>query len=72
MSNETGVQTPSLHTFILLENFKAILGVDDREDILSRYCLLTATYTIEQYCLRRLVKKIVNGVVPKPRWIRGA
>jgi hypothetical protein len=38
-------------------DFKAILGVDDRDDALSRYCLLTATYTIEQYCKRRLIRK---------------
>jgi hypothetical protein len=64
MSNETGVQAPLLHTLIPMADFKAILGLDDREDAyypqgsLSRYCLVTATYTIEQYCKRRLVKKI--------------
>jgi uncharacterized phiE125 gp8 family phage protein len=42
---------------IPLEEFKAILGIDDRENALSRYCLLTATYTIEQYCKRRLLAK---------------
>jgi hypothetical protein len=42
---------------IPLEEFKAILGIDDREDALSRYCLITATYTIEQYCKRRLLRK---------------
>jgi hypothetical protein len=46
-----------LHTLIPLADFKAILGIDDREDALSRYCLITATYTIEQYCRRRLVRK---------------
>jgi hypothetical protein len=46
-----------LHTLIPLADFKAILGVDDREDTLSRYCLITATYTIEQYCKRRLLRK---------------
>jgi hypothetical protein len=56
MSNETGVQTP-LHSLILLEDFKAIVGLDDREDTLSRYCLITATFTIEQYCKRRLLLK---------------
>jgi hypothetical protein len=40
-----------------LADFKAILGIDDREDTLSRYCLITATYTIEQYCKRRLLRK---------------
>jgi hypothetical protein len=40
-----------------LADFKAVLGIDDREDALSRYCLITATYTIEQYCNRRLLSK---------------
>jgi hypothetical protein len=63
MSNETpefsqGVNsTKQLHTLIPLEDFKAILGVDDRENALARYCLLTAAYAIEQYCKRRLLLK---------------
>jgi hypothetical protein len=47
----------NLHSLIPLADFKAILGIDDREDALSRYCLITATYTIEQYCKRRLLRK---------------
>jgi hypothetical protein len=47
----------ALHTLIPLEDFKAILGIDDRDDALSRYCLITATYTIEQYCKWRLYRK---------------
>jgi hypothetical protein len=46
-----------LHSLIPLEDFKAILSLDDREDALSRYCLITATFTIEQYCKRRLFLK---------------
>jgi hypothetical protein len=46
-----------LYSLIPLADFKAILGLDDREDALSRYCLVTATYTIEQYCKRRLLRK---------------
>jgi hypothetical protein len=46
-----------LHSLIPLTDFKTILGIDDREDALSRFCLLTATYTIEQYCKRRLLRK---------------
>jgi hypothetical protein len=46
-----------LHSLIPLTDFKAVLGIDDREDALSRYCLITATYTIEQYCKRRLLRK---------------
>ena len=47
----------SLHALIPLVDFKAVLGVDDREDAVSRYCLITATYTIEQYSKRRLIRK---------------
>jgi hypothetical protein len=50
----------TLHALIPLEEFKAILGVDDRESALSRYCLITATYTIEQYCKRRLLAKTIT------------
>jgi hypothetical protein len=41
-------------TPIPLGDFKAVLGLDDREDALSRYCLTTASYTIGQ---RRLPLK---------------
>jgi hypothetical protein len=57
MEHETGVQNPQLHALIPLADFKAILGIDDREDTLSRYCLITATFTVEQYCKRRLLRK---------------
>jgi uncharacterized phiE125 gp8 family phage protein len=56
MNNETG-DTKQLYTLIPLEDFKAILAVDDREDALSRYCLITATYSIEHYCTRRLLRR---------------
>jgi hypothetical protein len=46
-----------LHSLIPSEDFKALLSLDDRDDAMSRYCLLTATYTIEQYCRRRLLRK---------------
>jgi hypothetical protein len=51
------MDTGMLHSLIPLEDFKAILGLDDREDALSRYCLITATFTIEQYCKRRLLRR---------------
>jgi hypothetical protein len=38
-------------------DFKAVLGLDDREDALSHFCLITAAYTIEHYCKRRLVRR---------------
>jgi hypothetical protein len=39
MDNEIRVQPHAFHTLISLEDFKAILGLDDREDTLVRYCL---------------------------------
>jgi hypothetical protein len=56
MNDGNGAQT-ALPSLIPLGDFKAILGFDDRENALSRYCLITATYTIEQYCKRRLLRK---------------
>jgi hypothetical protein len=47
----------TLYSLIPLEDFKAVLGIDDREDKLTRFCLVTATHTIEEYCKRRLLKK---------------
>jgi hypothetical protein len=47
----------NLHTLIPLVDFKALLGVDDREDKIARFCLVTSTFTIEQYCKRRLLRK---------------
>jgi hypothetical protein len=57
MEHGNGVHGNLLHSLISLEDFKALLGIDDREDALSRYCLITGTYTIEQYCKRRLLRK---------------
>ena len=50
-------QDKSLYTLISLDEFKAVLGVDDREDKLARFCIVTATLTIEQYCKRKLLRK---------------
>jgi hypothetical protein len=46
-----------LHSLIPLADFKVLLSIDDREDALSRFVLTASTYTIEQYCKRRLLKK---------------
>jgi hypothetical protein len=46
-----------IYTLCPLEDFKLILGIDDRDDKLSRFCLMTATHTIEQYCKRRLLRR---------------
>jgi hypothetical protein len=55
MNNTSGASAPPLHSLIPMGDFKAILGLDDREDTLSAFCLITATYAIEQYCMRRLL-----------------
>jgi len=46
-----------LYSLIPLDEFKALLGVDDREDKLARFCLVSSTFAIEQYCKRRLLRK---------------
>jgi hypothetical protein len=46
-----------LHSLITLEQFKAVLGIDDRDDMLSRSCLEIATKAIENYCKRNLLRK---------------
>jgi hypothetical protein len=46
-----------LYTLIPLEDFKGLLSIDDRDDRLARFCLVTSTHTIEQYCRRRLLRK---------------
>jgi hypothetical protein len=50
-------EAKNLYTLIPLEDFKAVLGVDDREDKTARFCLVTGTLTIEQYCKRRFLRK---------------
>jgi hypothetical protein len=60
MKHETGIPgrpRTAVHSLIPLEDFKAILGLDDREDKISAFCLVTATFTIEQYCMRRLLRR---------------
>jgi hypothetical protein len=57
MDNDLVREHTPLHALIPLADFKAILSLDDREDALSRYCLITATYTIEQFCKRRLLRR---------------
>jgi hypothetical protein len=44
----------SLRSLVPLADFKAVLGVDDREDALSRFCLVASTYALESYCCRGL------------------
>ena len=50
-------QSKTIYSLIPLEDFKAFLGIDDREETLARFCLTIATHTIEQHCMRRLLRK---------------
>jgi hypothetical protein len=47
----------TLYSLIPLEDFKAVLSIDDREEKQARFCLVTSTLTIEQYCKRKLLRK---------------
>ena len=46
-----------LYSLISLRDFKAILGIDDREDTIAKVCLINATMAIEKYCKRKLLQK---------------
>ena len=50
-------QEKPLYTLIPLNDFKTIMGVDDRDDKIAGFCLVSSTFTIEQYCKRRLLRK---------------
>jgi len=47
----------NLHSLISLGEFKALWGVDERDEALARFVVTAATYSIEQYCGRRLAAK---------------
>ena len=51
------MQEEKLYSLILLDNFKSLMGIDDRDDKIARFCLAASTHTIEQYCKRRLLLK---------------
>jgi len=48
---------PPIRTLIPIEEFKVVLGLDDRDDKLVKFCLATSTLTIESYCKRKLLHK---------------
>jgi hypothetical protein len=52
-----GKHKKPLYTLIPFEDFKALNGVDDRDDKQARFHLVTSTFSIEQYCKRRLLRK---------------
>jgi len=58
MKNEEFTITDNnLYTLMPLVVFKGLLGIDDREDKLATFSLVTSTFSIEQFCKRRLLRK---------------
>jgi len=60
--NEEREKKKTLYSLIPIDEFKALLGVDDRDDKLTKFCLVTSTLSIEQYCRRKLLSKTINQV----------
>jgi hypothetical protein len=48
------------HSLVTLAEAKAFLGTDDREDSLVGFLLVASAYAIEEYCMRRLLRKRVK------------
>jgi hypothetical protein len=56
--NEHGIENKnSLYSLISLDDFKGVLGIDDRDEKLAKFCLVTSTCTIEQFCYRKFLRK---------------
>jgi len=62
MNKEQGEKRNNLYSLIPIDEFKALLGVDDRDDKLTKFCLVTSTLSIEEYCRRKLLSKIIHQV----------
>ena len=63
-NEELGIEDNNLYTLMPLVVFKGLAGVDDREDKLARFCLVTVTFTIEHYCKRCLLRKRLQSFYP--------
>jgi capsid portal protein len=55
-----------LYTLIPLEDFKAILGIDYRDDKTAKFCLVTSTLTIdntvsENFYIKNILKNRIFG-----------
>ena len=56
-NEEWEITETNLYTFMPLVVFMGLAGIDDREGKLAAFSLVTSTFTIEQYCKRRLLRK---------------
>jgi uncharacterized phiE125 gp8 family phage protein len=50
----------TFHSLVPLAEAKAFLGVDDRDDSLLGFLLVSGAYAIEEYCMRRLLRKRIK------------
>ena len=57
METKTETNNTELYTLMPIEDFKAVMGIDDRDDRLARFSIVTSTFTIEHYCKRKLLRK---------------
>jgi hypothetical protein len=51
------MDSKKIYSLIPLDDFKAVFGIDERDVKLARFCLVTSSFTIEQYCKRRFLRK---------------
>jgi uncharacterized phiE125 gp8 family phage protein len=49
-----------VHSLVSVREFKRLSGADDREDSLLEFLLVSSTYSIEEYCIRRLLRKRIK------------
>jgi len=56
-NEELEIAGNNLYTLMSFIVFKTLLGIDDREDKLASFSLVTSTFTIDQYCKRHFLRK---------------
>jgi len=58
LNNKSALSSVSVMASFYLFTLRAgVLGIDNRDGKLSQFCLKIATYTIEQYCYRKMMLK---------------
>ena len=63
-NEELGTTDNNLYTLMPLMVFMALAGIDDREEKLARFSLVTSTFTIEHFCKRCLLRKRLQYFYP--------
>jgi len=52
-----------LYTLIPIDEFKTLHGIDDRDDKLAKFCLVTSSLNLEQYCKRHFLLRIYHETI---------